>query len=478
MIKKQNTYLLIVIILVTLLSLWKIGQHDLQEWYESRNGVNAYEMLQNKDYVNYYYNNELDTWNAKPPLMIWLILISYKIFGFNEFALRFPTFISVIIFFIFCFKIIEFFDGRFKAFLCCFILISCKAVFGNHIGLTGDFDMQLTAFLTATVYYFILYIENKKNYAICLFTIFLSLSFYTKGIASFIFFPGFTAYLIIRGKTQEFIQDKKVWFSLFFFLVITCSWILLIYSFGKSTNYSYYGSKNSIETMVVYDTFNRLTSTSWSKINEHDDFFFFAVIDARLNIWNYLFYLSVILGLYKLIENRKNLKQYLQNTSNRLIILSFCILLPIAVILSLAINQNNWYLAPTFMFISYAIVKAISFISEKLKFFYIIVVIVFAFTFIRQLSYLYALPTSAHSVLSDNKDIRNKKIIVIDQLKQNIFLYLEWLNVSIVKIEKIEDVERFKSQMILINKKKLNNSLLKNIEQMNYFDDYCLAKIK
>ncbi len=154
----QRIYLLVIIILVAFLSFWKIGQHDLQEWDESRNGVNAYEMLQNKDYVNYYFNNEPDTWNAKPPLMIWAIALSYKIFGCNEFALRFPAVISTIIFFIFCFKIIKTLEDSFKAFICCLILISSKAVLGNHIGLSGDFDALLLMLLTASVYYFILYV--------------------------------------------------------------------------------------------------------------------------------------------------------------------------------------------------------------------------------------------------------------------------------------------------------------------------------
>jgi 4-amino-4-deoxy-L-arabinose transferase-like glycosyltransferase len=478
MLKKQNLYFITIIIIVTLLSIWKIGQHNLQEWDEARNGVNAFEMLHNKDFVNYYYNNEPDTWNAKPPLMIWSIVISYKIFGFNEFGLRFPSLICTVIFFVFCFKIIELLGDRFKAFLCCLILISSKAVLGNHIGLTGDFDSLLLLLLTASVYYFILYFEYKKNYAIYLVAILTGLAFYTKGTASFIFIPGFIAYILIRGKWLEFNKDKRIWYSMLLFILIVSSWILLVYSFGKSTTHSFYGSKNSIETMLVHDTFNRLTSINFEKINDHDNFFFFEVIDARLNLWNYLFYLSMLLGLYTLVKNKNNLKTYIQSNANRLMLLSFCLIMPLAITLSFAINQHNWYMAPIFMFIALITVQAINYICDKWKHFYFIIIIMFAFTFIRQIIYLYSLPVNSHYALSANKNLQNQTIIITNQLKQNIFLYLEWLNMSIIKIDNIKDIEKFKGQIILLNRDKINNTLIKNIEHLNYFDDYCLAKIK
>lgn len=478
MITKQNTYFLIILFLVTLLSLWKIGQHDLQEWDEARNGVNAYEMLHNKDYVNYYYNNELDTWNAKPPLMIWSIVISYKIFGFNEFGLRFPSLISTILFFVFCFKIIELLGDRFKAFLCCLILISSKAVLGYHIGLTGDFDSLLILLLTASVYYFILYFEYKKKYAIYLVAIFTGLAFYTKGTASFIFIPGFIAYIFIRGKGTEFIKDKRIWFSMLLWILLVGSWVLLVYSFGKSSTHSFYGSKNSIETMLVYDTFNRLTSTDFGEINAHDNFFFFTVIDSRLNLWNYLFYVSILLGLYTLFKNKNKFKAYIQSNANRLMLLSFCLILPLAITLSFAINQHNWYMAPIFMFIALVTVQGIIYICDRFKLLYFAIIIMFAFTFIRHITYLNSLPASAHYALSGNKNLQNRKIIITDQLKQNTFLYLKWLNMSIIKIDSIKDIDKFKGQFLLLHKDKINNTLIKNIEQLYYFDDFCLAKIK
>lgn len=74
---------------------WKLGADPLNEWDEPRRGVNAMELLQNGDLVNMYYGGKPDTWHAKPPLMVWLIAISFKVFGYNEFALRLPSALQV-----------------------------------------------------------------------------------------------------------------------------------------------------------------------------------------------------------------------------------------------------------------------------------------------------------------------------------------------------------------------------------------------
>ncbi len=140
--------LTIILAAAAYLSFIRIGQYDLQEWDESRNGLNAIEMLQSGDPINFYFNGKLDTWNAKPPLAIWSICLSYKIFGHNAFALRLPSALCAIAFFLVLFLMIEKFHSGQLSFLTCMILLSCKAIFGNHIALTGDFDMMLVLWLT------------------------------------------------------------------------------------------------------------------------------------------------------------------------------------------------------------------------------------------------------------------------------------------------------------------------------------------
>jgi 4-amino-4-deoxy-L-arabinose transferase-like glycosyltransferase len=474
MLKIQKKYFFILLIFVALFSFWRIGQHDLQEWDESRNGVNAYEMYHNHDYVNYYYEGKLDTWNAKPPLMIWLIVLSYKVFGFNEFALRFPSVVASFIFLIFCFKIIKLFESEKIAVSCCLMLISCKAILGNHIGLTGDFDALLIMWLVMSVYYFILYVEKQKKYSIYLMAICTGMAFYTKGTASLLFIPGFLLYLIIRKKGLEFIKDFKIWIAILLFLSIACSWLLLVYFFGKYASQSFYGSSNSIETMLIHDTFNRLTNPSFDSNYRSNHLFFFEVIDARLNLWNYLFYLSVIIGVYYLFINRKRLLNYINEGKNHLLLLSVSLILPLALILTFATSKHNWYLAPIFMFIALITTKGIYFIGSKWNVFYFIAIILFLFTFIRHNIELGSQSEKMHQALTSNENLKNENVIIVDELKQDMLLYLFWINANITKVENLDQLYKFNGQLGLLHKDRVSSA----VEPIQYFDEYCIVKIK
>ena len=477
MIAKKKLLLLTIFLLVTIFSFWKKGQHDLQEWDESRNGVNAYEMLQNHDFVNLYYNGEVDTWNAKPPLMIWMIAGSYKIFGYNEFALRFPATLSIIVFFMLCFVIIRLLEDDLTAFLTCLILISCKAIFGNHVGLTGDFDAPLLVFLTASVYTFILYVEKQKKYAILITSIFTGLAFYTKGPASLVLVPGFLLFILLRKKTELF-KDVRLWVSAAIFILIAGSWLLIASMYGKTSNHSYYGSKNSVETMLVYDTFQRLSNSKFdNQTHESDYMFFFEVIDARLNLWNYLFYLSLLAGIYKLYKMRRSFSNFINAEQHLMLLLSMCLILPLSLVLTVASSKNNWYLAPLYLFIAFITAKGILFFERKWRPFYLITGCLLVFNMGRQLYYIYTLPTEFHDKLSHNADLKNNTVFFTEAINQNVLLYLKWLGVSLVHKDTLDEIAMEQGKLAYVHLKTQTEIFPKNVVKVVQLNNYFLLKI-
>ena len=66
-----------------------LGDVYLFDWDEINFAEAAREMLVTGDWLNVRINYE-PFWE-KPPLFIWLQVISMKIFGINEFAARFPN---------------------------------------------------------------------------------------------------------------------------------------------------------------------------------------------------------------------------------------------------------------------------------------------------------------------------------------------------------------------------------------------------
>ena len=371
------------LLLVAVLVFWRIGQSDLREWDESRNGVTAYEMARSGDFVNYTYGGELDTWSAKPPLMIWLVVLAYNVFGFNEFALRLPSAIAIILFFLYAYRLIALLAGRRQALLACLVLISSKAALGEHIGLTGDFDALLLLFLTASAWHFVLFIDHAKARSAYLCAVFIGLAFLTKGTAAFVFLPGMVLYAIVRGRTRALLADRRVWIAAGIVALFVIFWSSLVLVYGKASGQSYYGSSNALETMLVHDTFRRMTSGDFGEIAKHDPLFFVKVLDTRMNGWNYFFIASVIAGGVGLYRSRRALGAYLRGNERNAVVFSVCLIFPMIIALSFAANQHNWYLAPTFLFVAFLTVRGMHALQERWKAFAWIFAVVLFFTFVR-----------------------------------------------------------------------------------------------
>ncbi|ACK66526.1 glycosyl transferase family 39 [Rippkaea orientalis PCC 8801] len=78
------------IFLIAALLLWLIGLGNLslRDWDEGYYGTVAKDMFRTNNWLYLTYYNQ--PFLLKPPLMIWLITISYKLGGISEFTTRFP----------------------------------------------------------------------------------------------------------------------------------------------------------------------------------------------------------------------------------------------------------------------------------------------------------------------------------------------------------------------------------------------------
>ncbi|MBW6479251.1 MAG: glycosyltransferase family 39 protein, partial [Bacteroidales bacterium] len=78
-----------IILAGSLLFLPFLGQVALFDWDEINFAEIAREMIVTGDYLNVQINYQ-PFWE-KPPLFIWMQVLSMKLFGINEFAARFPN---------------------------------------------------------------------------------------------------------------------------------------------------------------------------------------------------------------------------------------------------------------------------------------------------------------------------------------------------------------------------------------------------
>lgn len=210
---------IILISVIVLLAFFRLGEHPIEDWDESRHGVNAIEMLQNKDWVNLHYAGKVDDWNLKPPLAIWLIAGSYSIFGTNSWALRIPSALAILFAFFFLCKIIRLYESEEFAFRTCLILTSVKGWIGYHVGRTGDTDAVLVAMLIATTFYFLKYIDFGNKKSVLYSALFFGLAFMTKGLAALVFVPSIFLYTFYIKRLKILFSQKETYQSFLIFLL-------------------------------------------------------------------------------------------------------------------------------------------------------------------------------------------------------------------------------------------------------------------
>ena len=83
-----SALLLLVLALAAFNLSFRLGREIVTEWDESIYAISASEMVRSGDWVGVTYLGELDYYNSKPPLNIWLITLAFKIFGTNLWSLR------------------------------------------------------------------------------------------------------------------------------------------------------------------------------------------------------------------------------------------------------------------------------------------------------------------------------------------------------------------------------------------------------
>jgi 4-amino-4-deoxy-L-arabinose transferase-like glycosyltransferase len=73
---------------------FRLADGAITEWDESLYALSAAEMLETDDWVATRFLGRIDYYNAKPPLNVWLIALSFKAFGISTWSLRLVSLLS------------------------------------------------------------------------------------------------------------------------------------------------------------------------------------------------------------------------------------------------------------------------------------------------------------------------------------------------------------------------------------------------
>ncbi len=194
---------LIIAMLAAIIFIPFLGSVHLFDWDEINFAESAREMIVTGDYLTVKINF-LPFWE-KPPIFIWMQVLSMKVFGINEFAARFPNAICGIITLLVLFNIgRKLRDNRFGVI---WVLAYAGSILPFLYFKSGIIDPWFNLFIFLSIYYLMLYSfpeNHNKIKSIILSALFAGLAVMTKGPVGFLLvaLTGGIFLLVIRFKIK------------------------------------------------------------------------------------------------------------------------------------------------------------------------------------------------------------------------------------------------------------------------------------
>lgn len=187
---------------------YRLGTDPLVAWDESRQAINAVEMLQHKNPLFTTFEGKTDTWNTKPSLVVALQAACLSVFGISEFSLRLPSALAAFLLSLVLFAVLySCTHSLCVAFTGVLFLLSMSGFNGYHVSRTGDFDSLLILFTTLQILSFFFFIEKDKPLFLFFFFFALTAATLTKGVAGLLFLPFFLLWpLLSRTAGRKFIR--------------------------------------------------------------------------------------------------------------------------------------------------------------------------------------------------------------------------------------------------------------------------------
>ena len=336
-----------------LLVLWvcwyDLGGITIRLWDESRMAVNALEMYDSGQYWVTTFDHQPDLWNTKPPLMIWLQVLSLNLFGIHDWALRVPAALAATVTFTaifhFCYRRLHDF---WLGILSIGVLAASCGYIQVHITRTGDFDPLLILWTVLAAFNFFIFLEHhriRSFYATCAF---FGLAVMTKGVAGMMFAPGVLLYTMYRGQLRRVLTSRHTYIGILLFLLIA-----LPYYFIRE-----YYNPGYLQAVAHNELGGRFLNNLEG--HGHPWYWYLPFLVSDLYIeWTPV----ALLGLFFLWKERNS-----GSTMNRGVTYAAILLLTYLTVISISKTKLQWYLAPVFPFAALVSAYALCFIGKKIYF--------------------------------------------------------------------------------------------------------------
>jgi 4-amino-4-deoxy-L-arabinose transferase-like glycosyltransferase len=406
-----------------------LDSESLYHWDEARNGLNALEMAQNGNPLVRFYQGKPETWETKPPLLIWFQVLFFKIVGFNELAIRLPSALAAIFT---VFVMLRFFIKELKdpiaGFFAGLVLVCTQGFIDFHIVRTGDHDALLAFFQTVIVIYSFKFLITKpfQNRYLTITTVALILSVLTKSIMGFAMLPGIFIYTILKKQTIPLLKLRNLWFAIFGFVITIGGYYLL----REQLQPGYLKLVWENELFPRY--FNVAEGHNYS-IPKSRFYYLQLIVEKQFSYFVYFF--PIFLGSIFLSKNKK--------------VKAFAIYLIICAVVFLVLisggTVNSWYDAPVFPLLAMLAGLGLSaFLNSLIQYFDLKSEwkkgFLTATVFIAFFSYPYFKIIDKVYQPNNNRDKYGQfleRLSEREQLPDNLFVFYKWRNSSFLFYEKV-----------------------------------------
>jgi len=208
-----------------------LGAVHLFDWDEINFAESAREMIASRNYFIVQINY-LPFWE-KPPLFIWMQVLSMKVFGINEFAARFPNAVCGIVTLLVLFNI----GGKFinQKFGWIWTLTYAGSLLPHFYFKSGIIDPWFNLFIFLGIFYFILFSrsvkatgEKRKLGVLAFSAVFIGLAILTKGPVALLIFVLCSFVYWISTRFERLVSLNQILLFGVLVLVIGGSWFTLL----------------------------------------------------------------------------------------------------------------------------------------------------------------------------------------------------------------------------------------------------------
>ena len=207
-----------------------LGRVHLFDWDEINFAECAREMLVSKNYAQVTINFE-PFWE-KPPLFIWMQVVSMKIFGVNEFAARMPDAVCGILTLLLVFRIGSKLKNERLGFFWC--LAYCGSILPQVYFKSGIIDPWFNLFICLGIYFLYLYTHEIKLKNLILSGVFIGLAVMTKGPVALLIYGICMVIYWVSNKFKRIASLPHLILLAVLILLIGGSWFLLQFVLGRS----------------------------------------------------------------------------------------------------------------------------------------------------------------------------------------------------------------------------------------------------